>query len=509
MPEHLRSLIVILAIATVVFAFWKSPAASLLSTPGEFERRRNLWFGITLAAFLTHNFWVFILVSGIMLYLASQRDENKVGLIFFVVLAIPLFKVEIPGFAGIRYLFDMEFFRLLSLAVMLPYFISQLSKNNWSYFSNALPDKFLYSYLALNILLAFFAGTLTGTTRNLFVFFIDIVIPYAIVSRGCNNTAILKSAIASYVIGATIMACIGIIEFSKSWLLYSTLDDALGAQWGYGSYLKRDENLRAAGTAGQAIPYGYTMAIGICLMLGLRQFIKSKLFWFSGLALLTLGMISSYSRGPWVGAIVGLLVFMLTGRELAKNIARLIGAAILLAIVAVVTPLGEKIFESITVESYSYEYRQRVFEVSMGVIIDHPLFGAWDSLYAPAMQELKQGQGIIDIVNSYIAIGLRSGFTGIILFSAFFATACFGIWKKIREENKEGIPETDLGRSLLAALTCALTTIATVSSITFVPIMYYLLAALAVGYVKITHEKSDRAAESAKTVIRSGLRPVA
>jgi hypothetical protein len=88
MPEHLRALIVILVLATVVFAFAKAPACALTSTTGDFERRRNLWFAITLTAFLAHNFWIYVIVVAALLIFALPREPNKLAM-FFLLFAVP------------------------------------------------------------------------------------------------------------------------------------------------------------------------------------------------------------------------------------------------------------------------------------------------------------------------------------------------------------------------------------------------------------------------------------
>lgn len=121
----------------------------------------------------------------------------------------------------------------------------------------------------------------------------------------------------------------------------------------------------------------------------------------------------------------------------------------------------------------------------------NPLFGAWDAVYSPAMQELKQGQGIIDIVNTYIAIGLRCGLVGLALFSGFFAVISIRLWKCVKYGGQDKGPN-DIGRALLAALVCTLVTIATVSSITFVPVIYYLLAGLSVSYIRCCRSSTKK-----------------
>src|SRR5690348_15397184 len=58
LPEHLRALVFILAFAGTIFFFAKKPVTELACTPEDFTRRRNLWIGLTLAAFLAHNIWL-------------------------------------------------------------------------------------------------------------------------------------------------------------------------------------------------------------------------------------------------------------------------------------------------------------------------------------------------------------------------------------------------------------------------------------------------------------------
>ena len=89
MPEHLRALVVILAVAAAVFAFAKAPACAAAATAADFERRRNLWFAITLAAFLAHNFWVYILLVAVMLAFAAAREPNKLAMYFTLLFAVP------------------------------------------------------------------------------------------------------------------------------------------------------------------------------------------------------------------------------------------------------------------------------------------------------------------------------------------------------------------------------------------------------------------------------------
>lgn len=499
MPDHIRALIVILVIAIAIFTILKTTSEQLLGRE-VFQHRRNLWLAITFAAFLSHNFWIFILLATLLLLISSSKDTDKVGLTLFVLLAIPPMRSEIPGFAGVRYFFDMDYLRLLSIVIFLPALIKIIDKKSWGHFFNETSDKLLISYLILNLFLMFLVSPITGTLRSVFLIFLDVLLPYAIASRSINNIGSLRSSFFSYVIGAAILAGVGIFEQFKQWLLYSPLINALGVDWGgYGSYLLRGGSLRAMATAGQSIPFGYSMAVGICLTLGIRRFFPNRNMWLLLIFILFAGMISSFSRGPWIGALIGLVIYIITSPQKTRSIIYLSIISVLISFIIFITPLGDKLIYAITVESETYTYRQRLLEISFDVMLDNPLFGGFSFIYSPEMQELKQGQGIIDIVNTYLAIGLSSGFVGLSLFVWFF----FSVSLNVRARMNVALADKDfdlydIGRGLLASLACIFVTIATVSSITIIPIIYYLIAGLAVGYKRLSLPITPRKSENEK-----------
>jgi hypothetical protein len=59
MPEHFRALIVILFLASVVFLLARRPATDLIPL-SDYKRRRNLWFLLTVLAFASHSFWLYL-----------------------------------------------------------------------------------------------------------------------------------------------------------------------------------------------------------------------------------------------------------------------------------------------------------------------------------------------------------------------------------------------------------------------------------------------------------------
>jgi hypothetical protein len=119
MPDHLRALVIILILAPLTFAVAR-PVTVPLIADADFVRRRNLWIALTLVAYLAHNFWICILLAGVLLWYATAREHNRIALYFFVLFALPALPDAIPGLGVINYFFSIDSLRLLSLAVLAP-----------------------------------------------------------------------------------------------------------------------------------------------------------------------------------------------------------------------------------------------------------------------------------------------------------------------------------------------------------------------------------------------------
>ncbi len=486
MPEHLKALVVILVLATMVFAFARGPACGVAIAEDDFVRRRNLWFAITLIAFLSHNFWIYIALTGSLLVWAAPLEKNKVALFLFLIFTLPRISAEVPGFGGIRYFFLIDYFRLFSLAVLLPA-AAALHQQAVAAGSRATTtDKILAAYIILNAILQFEYIPLTGTLRGLLIVITDAVLPYYVASRSLKNMQSFRDALMSLSVGVMILAVISIFEMARHWLLYSKLDTALGVLWEYGDYLDRDDSLRASATSGQPIVLGYIMAVTLGIVLYLRRTISSSLPWLAGLALIVAGEITPISRGPWIGFAIALVAYLALGHKAGVRLGSLLLIGLLASPLLLTTAIGDKIIDLLpfvgTIETGNIGYRQRLFELSLQIIGYSPLFGMPDFLIY--LEELRQGQGIIDMVNSYLIIVLNSGLIGLGLFLTFFGMIMAGIVKRMRgmEKTEE---QHELGQALIAALLGILVTISTVSPISYISIVYWTVAGLGVAYVQL------------------------
>ncbi len=449
---------------------------------------------MTLVAFLTFNFWAYTLIAIPLLIYANRHETNPTALFFFILLVLPMAYVQIPGMDLINYLFDLSHPRILALLILFPAFFYLLRQGDTLPFGRTWPDKAIAAYLLLTAMLYLREPSLTNTMRQVFYIFIDVFLPYFVVSRSLKDLQAFRDTLLSLVLAIMVLVPLAVFESYKHWLLYSSWTDAPELEGGMMGYLGRDGMLRAVVTAGQAIALGYLMVVGIGLYLFLQRSIQQKLIRRFGMALLAAGLIVPLSRGPWIGAAVLVVVFIATGRNPTRRLMSLALVAMLALPVISILPGGGKLINLLPIigstEKENIDYREKLITNSMVVIQRNPWFGSINYLVTPEMQSMRQGQGIIDIVNTYIRVTLESGFTGLGLFVAFFALTLTGIYRAMRSFPDRDSEEYLLGRVLLATLLAIMVIIFTVSSITIIPIMYWSIAGLGVAYAQMARRIS-------------------
>lgn len=487
MPEHIRALFVITFLATVGFSLSKKLASQNVSN-SSFNQWRNVWLAVVITAFIAHNFWIFIAISSLVIIVLTKQEKNKMALFFILLFALPPIGKDIPGFGIVNYLFTVDYIRFIQLIVLLPAAFVISKKNNFT-FTKIWADKFLLIYMLLMLILEFRGKTFTDTLRTFFYLILEILLPYYVASRGVKSLSELNCVLQAFVTSAAVAACISAFESVKHWLLFNELPNALGANFDLGAYLGRGDGIRAVGALGHPIILGYFSAVGIGFYLYLSSTIQKKSLKNIGFLLLTVGLLTPLSRGPWVGALALLVIFILQGHMAFKKLSRLFLVGIVIFTLLTLTPKGQKFIDLIPfygkTEKYNVDYREQLFNNSLIVIDRNPIFGSIDYLKTPEMLEMTQGEGIIDIVNSYLAITLERGYVGLFLFLSIFVSVILGVRKSMKSITDKKSQLHVLGRSFVAIIIATMITIASASSIASLPVIYWSILGLGVAYTQI------------------------
>jgi O-antigen ligase len=137
-------------------------------------------------------------------------------------------------------------------------------------------------------------------------------------------------------------------------------------------------------------------------------------------------------------------------------------------------------------------YRHRLAERGWEVVLAHPFFG--DQFPWPEMEDLRQGEGIIDIVNTYLGVALNYGFIGLFCFLSFILLGMTRAYARAKELSHSDPDLALLGTSLTACIVGALIIIDSSSFILGVEKMFYVLAGLTTAYARLARSPQLRPA---------------
>jgi hypothetical protein len=493
MFENLRAFGFIVILASIVFSFCGKALKNDFDM-AQFKRWRTTWFIVLAIAFLANNYWLYVVITGLYIFKTSKREPNKTAIFILLLFIVPPMGDDLPGLGVMNYLFTMNHPRILSLAILLPLYFSSKSSTSSFPIGKTSADKFLILYILLATLLEIRGTTFTDSLRHSFsAFFLDMFLPYFVASRGLKSVADIKTAFTALTIVSLIAAVLGVFEWAKGWVLFDALPKVLGSH-GFGGYMWRGGGLRAISSLGHPIVFGLVMAASLGAFLLVSYSIKNKNLHKAGLFTLISGLFVSGSRGPWLGGLVFAAVFAVSADKPGKRVVSLVAVTFLVLGLLTVIPGGEKYYNMLPFigksETENVEYRQRLITNSMIVISQSPFFGSVNFMQTPEMQSMIQGEGIIDLVNTYLAFALMYGYVGAGLFTGFFLAIMLGIYTNMKRLPDKTSETYYAGRCILASMASISFSISTVSYILATPTFHFVIAGIGAAYAEIVRRQN-------------------
>jgi O-antigen ligase len=527
MPVHLVGLVYVVVFSLVGFALVKRAITAQVVSPEDFARRRNAWFIVTVMAFVANNFWVYAFATGVVAWLLSQRDRNVMAVFIALVFAVPLFKFPISGFGVVNHLLVVDHQRILAIVLLAPVayrlMIDSEPMNRLTWWVGF----FVFAHFMQGVITAGYYDSVTQGMRVFVTDGLSIWLCFYVAAKSISSVRSLREVMMTYVMVFAVLGLLGMFESARGWLIYESLREPLGAHIErVSSYFIRDTGfgslIRSMTTSGHAIIFGYACMVALVFWTAFRNYMGSRNQSWLVFALVFGGMLSSLSRGPWVGAVVGMTAVMLSGRGFAKRVVLLsVGASIgILGLLA--TPLAAKVLDFVPffgdVGAESADYRVQLFHVSWIVFLDSPLVGHFDAIKDPRMEVMRQGQGIIDMVNTYLGIGLSYGLVGLASFLVPHLMVLWCLFKTMREVEPVNPTVALTGRALFGATLASLTALATTSTYDFIPIIYWTMLGLSVSYVactvkviqqhRLAQMQASQVARSMATSRPTGMQPL-
>ncbi|MEM1409658.1 MAG: O-antigen ligase family protein [Pseudomonadota bacterium] len=453
------------------------------------------WAAFTALGFTLKPTALLFIVLALVLLLTLPRSRASVGGFFFAICMVlpPSLKWLIP-FPGINFLISLTPFLLVIMVVGMTMLLRPFEAGQRRRYrlGGTTTIVMIYSVMVLVFGLRSYS-TFTNELRALIVQSLELPLFFLIAVRLMRTPEADRGVLQMFILAASMVAAVGLVSFLKQWDLYAALDS------GKGSYSSRGGGIRVGLQFVETMLGYFMVAFAYTLYL-----FRAKL----GNLIVTLGwagaaLIVVYATNSRAAVLAAMMVpvvhFIVTRKSAGPRafyaIAAVLGAGI------VFTTLSASGFQS--VDTYgTFDYRQRLFDMSFAKIREYPFFG--DAGYAedPFFEPLRQGQGIIDFVSVYVQVMLSSGFFGLALFFAMPAVAVSGVLRAttlLAQEEDERSQELVRYGYWLATITLVhLVVMATISSVSFIDTFFFLMLAACQGFIFQTEDKVLELRDAAK-----------
>ncbi|WP_375202089.1 O-antigen ligase family protein [Hyphococcus sp.] len=438
----------------------------------------------------------------LFMLLAAAGAASPRGGVFLYIAVMPalpaglLYDVPMPG---LNYLITLDYPKLAALVLLGPAFIKASFTRAPAHFRGI--EHLLLFFVLFTGLMAFRDLPFTSVLRTIFDLFVLVYLPFIAISRTLITQKDIDWALRAFFASFLMLAVIGVISTLRSWNYYASIGEG---SFGKAYFDVRNGLLRVSATMIPSLLAALTSA-GLILALVLRARKEiSPLFAYISIGILGFTCFATGARGGWLAAIAcvaAYFVFYYGGAALR----RLAYAA---AIICVLVGFS-LIFSDSDVLNDEYgtvNYRAELIRTSVAQIQERPLFGASDIFNLPRFQHLRQGEGIIDLVNAYIQIVLFYGLVGLGTLLGAHALGAMGGLRELNElpRPRDLTPAQAEQRRTVAFLLAMqggyLVLIATISFVAQVPHYGYLILAALVAQARILKTQRLAAAEPDKTI---------
>lgn len=285
--------------------------------------------------------------------------------------------------------------------------------------------------------------------------FCNFALPFIAVRSAIRNPEDARRFFVGIASATAALSSLAVYEALHHWPIYRVLADHYGVQLGAGASVKmRGGLLRAPGPFSEPTSFAFWLALGVFIVISSKWMFKSKSYHIVAGLLLLVGLFAPQSRGAYLGLIVGYVTMQLCRgkfRAIVNGGLAVSGASLFLY---VGSRINQNIASFVGVNSdgaISKDYRQGLFDRGVEEVTKYPLLGRPLPEVVNSMLDLRQGEGIVDFVNSYLFIALTAGLIGlsVFVFSIYLPLKPLIFIKGGRKDFSNSLAITGIG-SLLA-----------------------------------------------------------
>ncbi len=426
----------ILVKALLMIAVSHFAAYFILSRLTDFKEELKLYFK---AAFLVISVIIvmkppvvsFIIIFFLVRFLSQKlKPEQVIAFYFSIMFSFTLtqgYTLSVGVVLG-----GVNYLTVINWALLLPLLFKKTKKLRLTGI-----DKLVIAFFAFQFILNLRDDSFTNGLRKDFWLTMHYIVPYLAIRKFVGNYSLIYVAIGFALLSQMFVA---VIEGLMSWKLYTTIETIGGYPRAYNPYYFRNGFLRVNAVFSNPLIISLFANFGVLysyiwLMRKDDNAIKGFSRWLALGAVVTAIMATFFtgSRAGLMGILATLIAYhgYLWAAKVKKDpIPKMALAAVIVVAIFIVN--NQKFIEE------EFGYRYQLFVVSKDVILDNFLFGDLNGRRDPRMEVLIQGEGIVDLVNSYIYFSLFYGVPAMLCFAVALGSGIFRSYKLLRrEEDKD------------------------------------------------------------------------
>lgn len=376
-------------------------------------------------------FFQFVLLG---LFLVTTRDRQDAAC-RFVLLALLMPGVTWRISLGGSYLGDITTIPVLAIALFIKC-VSKPDRDAAPIRGVTVEDVFVIAFYLITWIgggrLPSVSEVLRGGVDQAMV----LIVPYFALRQSIRSSEEFMRVITCIAVACGILSLFAVYEAANGWTLfgaYRGVSDVAGINR---SLVSRGGAMRAAVTMSGALMLSVVLLMGFIATFYSRRYVRKTWMLTGWGTVIFLGIVMTQSRGNLALLPVAVGIFAVLRRRWGLVAGIGIGGPAVLGLLYALSSVSPKIAAFLHVGEGAqnsglgaevYDYRQLLLSRGMEVAASHRLTGAALKNVVQQMSDITQGQGIVDLVNTYLTIYLVSGLMGFVTFMVLLAM----IWSKI------------------------------------------------------------------------------
>lgn len=382
---------------------------------------------------LSFNIWVSFALLVCMALALCRNREHIAGILLLIILITP--NIRLFLYIGSIRLVDIGLTDVVSLTTL----VVLLAKGGRAKVS-PWADLCALAWLIMFVLFSARDTSVTNYARVFTQTILDNYIPYWVVTRSLRTLRDLRVFMLYLIATGCVLSGFLLFESFTGWPVFREITAQYGMdpQWHFIKW--RNGLLRASGPFLEPTSMAFGLVFLALAAWQFRSVFARPAYRYAVIAFLCFGMALCQSRNAYLGLGVG-LVAIEAFRRLATTNGRWMLP--LLAFGLVVPPITYFVVDqsdaaAATETDATVLYRYKLMVRGMEEIRKSPIIGTSKDVATHNLEDLRQGEHIIDFVNTYIYVALLSGIIGLVIFIAIICYGLFAPLSVMRHAKEHG-----------------------------------------------------------------------